>query len=59
MSPVIAFLLSPLGGILIAEVPDLVGKIIKIAHETGKVTPQEWMDFINSQKQWDDIKPAQ
>jgi len=58
MAAIIAFLQSPLGVLLIKYVPDLVGNIIKQAHETGKTTPQEWLDYINSGKTWDQIPTA-
>lgn len=56
--PLIAFLTSPLGALLIKEVPELVAQIIKVAHDTGAVKPQEWLDYINSQKTWDQVPPA-
>lgn len=57
MPALLAFLTSPLGAILIKEVPELVGQIIKIAHDTGHTSPQEWVDYIASQKSWDQIQP--
>ena len=58
MVELIAFFASPLGAILIKEVPELVGQIVKIAHETGKVKPEEWVAYISSQKSWNDVQPA-
>ena len=58
MPPILLFLASPLGGILIAKVPELVGEIIKIAHDTGHLKPQELLDYVNSQKTWEQITPA-
>ena len=55
---IIAFLSSPLGAILIKEVPELVGQIIKIAHEKGLVKPEEWVEYIASQKSWEQVAPA-
>ena len=55
MAAILAFLSSPLGLILIKEVPDLVGQIIKIAHEKGLVKPEEWLTYIQTQKQWDQV----
>jgi len=58
MPAIIAFLTSPLGAILIKEVPELVGEIIKVAHQKGAVTPEEWLTYINSQKTWDQVPVA-
>jgi hypothetical protein len=55
MGALLAFFASPLGAILIKEVPELVGQIVKIAHQKGAVTPDEWLAYIASQKQWDEV----
>ena len=55
MAAILAFLSSPLGLILIKYVPDLVGQIIKSAHETGHDKPQEWLTYIQTRKQWDEV----
>jgi hypothetical protein len=55
MGAILAFLTSPLGAILIKEVPELVGQIIKIAHDKGLVKPEEWVAYINAQKKWEDV----
>jgi hypothetical protein len=58
MVELIAFFASPLGAILIKEVPELVGQIVKVAHEKGAVKPEEWLSYIQSQKSWNEIQPA-
>lgn len=55
MGSLFAFLSSPLGVILVKEVPDLVAKIVKIAHERGAVTAEEWLAYIASQKTWENV----
>lgn len=44
-----AFLATPLGLSLAAEVPDLIGKIIGIWVKKGLVTPEEIADYVSAQ----------
>jgi hypothetical protein len=55
MPALLAFFASPLGAILIKEVPELIGEIVKIAHQKGAVTPEEWYQYIATQKTWEQV----
>ena len=55
MAQILAFFSSPLGMLLIKEVPDLVGQVFQIAHQKGLVKPEEILTYITESKTWEQI----
>jgi hypothetical protein len=53
----LAFVNTPLGQALVKVVPTLVEDVIGIWHKSGVVTDKDIVDYIASQKSFDDLVP--
>lgn len=49
LAALMAFLSTPLGSAIGAEIPDLAGKLVGIWTKNGKLTPQEIADYVEAQ----------